>query len=446
MVGYAESAGQGRRRGQAGAKAPEHRAAREEAQATGQEARERARRRPREAELHGPPAARRHAASNRRRLRLPRLRARARSATRSARREATIASGWHHGEDIFGQLGAPLLAVADGTIFSVGWNDIGGYRLWLRDQEGNEFYYAHLSAYSPFAVNGRQVKAGTVIGFMGNTGDAETTPYHLHFEIHPVGMLYLGYDGAVGPYPYLMAWRRLEDVEFAQVAGWAPPVSATSTAPKPGAILLSSSDISTADGLDPGSLERALDAPTAKPARSPRGNQGGPLVLVSEAQPYFALSCRYSNSSPSPKILSWSQRRVPGPVTGLKRMPRTIPVRSSVAFRPPCDCLPWTRSAASRRSSIASRRLCWISLSVATRAAAAVNCAPAEQLVVDVARGRDRALHVLADALVLECTLEIGLHVARPVLCSVLKLGHLGSPFGSLSRRLYPALRGLQTA
>jgi murein DD-endopeptidase MepM/ murein hydrolase activator NlpD len=170
-----------------------------------------------------------------------------------------IASGWHHGEDIFGPLGAPILAVADGTVFSVGWNDLGGYRLWLRDRDGNEFYYAHLSAYSPFAVNGRQVKAGTVLGFMGNSGDAETTPYHLHFEIHPVGLLYLGYDGVANPYPYLMAWKRLEDVEFAKVAGWAPPVSLTASAPKPGAILLSSTDISTADGLDPGSLERALE-------------------------------------------------------------------------------------------------------------------------------------------------------------------------------------------
>ncbi len=169
-----------------------------------------------------------------------------------------IASGWHHGEDIFAPLGAPLLAVADGTVFSVGWNRIGGYRFWLRDHEGNEFYYAHLSAYSPFAVNGREVKAGTVIGFMGNSGDAESTPYHLHFEIHPVGLLYLGYDGAVRPYAYLQGWKHLRDVEFAQVAGWAPPVAQTSSAPKPGAILLSSADISTADGLDPGSLERAL--------------------------------------------------------------------------------------------------------------------------------------------------------------------------------------------
>ncbi|HET7856741.1 MAG TPA: M23 family metallopeptidase [Gaiellaceae bacterium] len=169
-----------------------------------------------------------------------------------------IVSGWHHGEDIFAPLGAPILAVADGTVFSVGWNKVGGYRFWLRDRAGNEFYYAHLSAYSPAAVDGTEVEAGTVIGFVGNTGDAEGTPYHLHFEIHPVGLLYQGYDGAVRPYPYLMAWKRLEDVEFAAVAGWAPPVSPTSRAPKPGAILLSSTDISSADGLDPGSLQRVL--------------------------------------------------------------------------------------------------------------------------------------------------------------------------------------------
>lgn len=172
----------------------------------------------------------------------------------------TIASGWHHGADIFAPLGAPILAVADGTVFSVGWNKVGGYRFWLRDHEGNEFYYAHLSAFSPAAVNGTEVKAGTVIGFVGNTGDAEGTPYHLHFEIHPISLLHYGYDGVVNPTPYLDGWKRLEDVEFAAVAGWAPPISPTSRAPKPGAIQLSSTDIASADGLDPGSLRRVLDA------------------------------------------------------------------------------------------------------------------------------------------------------------------------------------------
>lgn len=165
---------------------------------------------------------------------------------------------YHHGDDIFGQLGQPLLACADGTIFSVGWNKVGGNRLWLLDSQGNQFYYAHLSAFSTDAVNGAQVKAGQVIGFMGNTGDAEHTPYHLHFEVHPVSFLYLGYDGAVDPTPYLDAWKHQQDLPFPVAAGWAPAVPGGPSAPEPGAILLGMSDISTADGLDPSSLQRAL--------------------------------------------------------------------------------------------------------------------------------------------------------------------------------------------
>jgi murein DD-endopeptidase MepM/ murein hydrolase activator NlpD len=175
-------------------------------------------------------------------------------------------TGWHHGEDIFGTLGSPILAVANGIVYSVGWNDVGGLRLWLQDLAGNEFYYAHLSAYSPLAVNGAQVRAGDVLGFMGNTGDAEGTPYHLHFEIHPVSLLYEGYDGAVAPYPYLNAWKRLQDLPLTSVAGWAPPISDSSRAPKPGAILLQARDISNATGLDPGSLRRAMRATSSAPA------------------------------------------------------------------------------------------------------------------------------------------------------------------------------------
>jgi hypothetical protein len=167
---------------------------------------------------------------------------------------------WHHGDDIFAPLGAPVLAVADGTVFSVGWNKIGGWRLWLRDLAGNEFYYAHLSAYSPYALNNAQVRAGTVLGFVGASGDAEGTPYHLHFEIHPVGLLGLGYDGAVDPTPYLDAWRRLQDIRFSAAGAWLPGLVRLtgSRAPEPGAILLQITDISSASGLDPGSLRRAM--------------------------------------------------------------------------------------------------------------------------------------------------------------------------------------------
>jgi len=169
-----------------------------------------------------------------------------------------VPGNWHHGDDIFAPLGAPILACADGIVFSVGWNTIGGNRLWLRDSQGNEFYYAHLSAFSPLAKNGRRVKAGEVLGFVGNTGDAAGTPTHLHFEIHPSSLIWMGYDGAVDPTQYLQAWQHLQDVRFEQVAGWVPAASVTDPAPKPAAILLQVSDISEASGLDPGSLQRAI--------------------------------------------------------------------------------------------------------------------------------------------------------------------------------------------
>jgi murein DD-endopeptidase MepM/ murein hydrolase activator NlpD len=168
-----------------------------------------------------------------------------------------VSGGWHHGDDIFAPLGAPILSVASGTVFSVGWNKVGGNRLWLRDGQGNLFYYAHLSAFTPLAVNGNKVNAGDVLGFVGSTGDAQGTPTHLHFEIHPVGLIGLGYDGAVNPTTYLLAWKHLQDVSFAGGDAWAP-LHSLGNAPKPGAILLTASDISSADGLVPGSLERAI--------------------------------------------------------------------------------------------------------------------------------------------------------------------------------------------
>jgi murein DD-endopeptidase MepM/ murein hydrolase activator NlpD len=184
-----------------------------------------------------------------------------------------VSGGWHHGDDIFAPLGAPLLAVADGTVFSVGWNDVGGYRLWLRDRGGNEFYYAHLAAYTSLAVNGRQVKAGDVLGFVGNTGDAEGTPFHLHFEVHPVALLFLGYDGAVNPTKYLDAWKRLQDIRIRAAVPFAGPAAEVSSAPAPGAILLESTDISTANGLDPGSLTRAMNARPTVDVTVPRVTQ-----------------------------------------------------------------------------------------------------------------------------------------------------------------------------
>ena len=171
-----------------------------------------------------------------------------------------LVSGWHHGEDILAPLATPLLAVANGTVHTVGWNDIGGWRLSLRDEQGNQFYYAHLSAYSPLAVEGERVRAGEVLGFVGTSGDAEGGPPHLHFEIHPSPLIALGYDGVIAPYPYLVAWKRAQDVPFTEGRVYVSDASGLprAGAPAPGAVLLQVSDVSRTSGLVPGALERAL--------------------------------------------------------------------------------------------------------------------------------------------------------------------------------------------
>lgn len=143
-------------------------------------------------------------------------------------------TGWHQGNDIFAPIGVPVLAVADGELSKVGVNNLGGNRLWLTDQLGNTYYYAHLSAYATHVADGVRVRAGEVIGFVGNTGQARTTPPHLHFEIHP------GDGASVDPYPYLQAWQRGTDVALAFTAakesrGQAPAVGAILVGAEPGA-------------------------------------------------------------------------------------------------------------------------------------------------------------------------------------------------------------------
>ena len=153
-----------------------------------------------------------------------------------------VAGDWHHGVDLFAPPGTPVLACADATVFSVGWNRVGGWRLWLVDRQGNEFYYAHLAGYSAFAVDGAVVHAGDVLGLVGASGDAEGTPSHLHFEVHPASLVALGYDGAVDPTGYLRSWRRLRSIPPRARGGWDPRPAAG----EPPAVLLEVQDISTA--------------------------------------------------------------------------------------------------------------------------------------------------------------------------------------------------------
>lgn len=133
--------------------------------------------------------------------------------------------GAHQGDDIFAPFGAPIAAVHDGIVGKVGTLPISGNRLWLFTPEGDAFFYAHLSAFSPAAVDGRHVKAGAVLGFVGNTGDAEPTPPHLHFEAHPGGEE----KPAVDPFGILGAWRKGADVAR---AAWM-----SDTAERPGTLV-----------------------------------------------------------------------------------------------------------------------------------------------------------------------------------------------------------------
>ena len=145
-------------------------------------------------------------------------------------------TGFHEGSDLFAPAGTPLVAVQSGVLHNVGWNRLGGWRLWVEDTQGNWFYYAHLSAYSPIAKDDVHVNAGDVIGFVGNTGDAQGGPTHLHFEIHPGG------QWAVPPWDYLQAWQGHRN-PFAEIPAVLPqpPVAASE---------LGSTDISAASGLE----------------------------------------------------------------------------------------------------------------------------------------------------------------------------------------------------
>lgn len=153
-------------------------------------------------------------------------------------------TGWHHGNDIFAPIGVPVLAVADGVLSKVGVNTLGGNRLWLTDDLGNAYYYAHLSAYAAGAADGVRVRGGEIIGFVGNTGQAITTPPHLHFEIHP------GDGASVDPYPYLLAWKRGTSVSL----GFSAAVVSRGQAPAVGAVLVGeesriASPTDTGDGV-----------------------------------------------------------------------------------------------------------------------------------------------------------------------------------------------------
>jgi hypothetical protein len=116
---------------------------------------------------------------------------------------STISSGFgaprdggardHHGIDIFRPRGTPVVAAADGVV-SLDETPRGGRVVWLRDARmRRNIYYAHLDNWA--VTSGALVRAGDVLGYIGNTSNARTTPPHRHFGVYE--------RGPTDPVPYL---------------------------------------------------------------------------------------------------------------------------------------------------------------------------------------------------------------------------------------------------
>lgn len=102
----------------------------------------------------------------------------------------------HHGIDIFAPRGTPVLAVAAGVVTRVRETPRGGRVVWVRDeQRGNNLYYAHLDR--QLVESGTTVQIGDTLGLVGNTGNARTTPPHLHFGVYRRG------EGPTDPRPWV---------------------------------------------------------------------------------------------------------------------------------------------------------------------------------------------------------------------------------------------------
>lgn len=108
----------------------------------------------------------------------------------------------------------PVVSMTDGVVLHKGWLEQGGYRIGITAPGGAYFYYAHLDSYSGLEV-GDSVKAGDLLGFMGDTGYSKiegTTgnfPVHLHVGIY---LTDTGREISVNPYPALryLESRKLE--------------------------------------------------------------------------------------------------------------------------------------------------------------------------------------------------------------------------------------------
>jgi murein DD-endopeptidase MepM/ murein hydrolase activator NlpD len=106
----------------------------------------------------------------------------------------------HEGIDIFAPRGRPVISTTNGVVFKVGEDNLGGHVVRVLGPGWQWHYFAHLDRFGDIEP-GSIVQQGTVLGYVGNTGNASGTPYHLHYGVYR----FLG--GARNPYPMLAADR-----------------------------------------------------------------------------------------------------------------------------------------------------------------------------------------------------------------------------------------------
>jgi murein DD-endopeptidase MepM/ murein hydrolase activator NlpD len=117
--------------------------------------------------------------------------------------EARSGGRVHDAIDIHAPRGTPVLATTDGMIIKLHSGARGGLSIYQLDPDGRtRYYYAHLSAYEEGIHEGVPVRRGQVIGYVGDTGNAQPGDYHLHFSIAILSSRARWWTGQnVNPYP-----------------------------------------------------------------------------------------------------------------------------------------------------------------------------------------------------------------------------------------------------
>lgn len=105
----------------------------------------------------------------------------------------------HMGTDIFAPRGTPVRSPADGVVRFAG-EAVGGLSAYVTADDGTSYYMTHLDSFSSEVRSGQRVSRGTVVAFVGNTGNAEGGSHHVHFEVRPGG------GPQVNPKPILDRW------------------------------------------------------------------------------------------------------------------------------------------------------------------------------------------------------------------------------------------------